>query len=149
MRLFGYVWLFGDTSEYLLLRILSRTTSPGKSRIFLKKHFRLNISHNQIDTIPANAFSFAPNLQELDLSYNKLQFFNMLNMAAMRWLSIAQNEIAKIIDPRTYPNLETFDASYNPFKCDCDLRPFVDFLKNPRAVSVVGQNPLEHQVVFS
>ena len=70
-------------------------------------------------------------------------------MAAMRWLSIAQNEIAKIIDPRTYPNLETFDASYNPFKCDCDLRPFVDFLKNPRAVSVVGQNPLEHQVFFS
>lgn len=105
---------------------------------------RLNISYNKIDSIPINAFSFAPNLQTLDLTSNKMQIFNMENMAALKWLSVAKNAIYTLVDPRTYPNLVEFDSSYNPYKCDCHLKKFVEFMKNPRAITVVGQNSKEY-----
>ena len=105
---------------------------------------RFNISSNKIDTIPVHTFSFAPNLQVLDISRNRIQVFNMQDMAALKYLSIAENSIYTLIDPRNYPNLAEFDASFNPFKCDCHLKEFVGFMKNPQDISVIGLNAKEH-----
>ena len=68
----------------------------------------------------------------------------MENMAALKWLSLAKNAIYTLVDPRSFPHLEVFDASYNPYKCDCHLKKFVEFMRNPRAVTITGQNSREY-----
>lgn len=93
------------------------------------------------------SFLYAPSLHILDISNNILNSFlsdelAMLESIALR--NIIEREIFKYIldlfvsynlitavenfDRRTFPSLMEADFSGNPFRCDCDLKPFINFL---------------------
>ena len=97
-----------------------------------------NASSNQITEIPGNTFSFARELKVLDLHKNSIQELNFANLPNLRMLDVSENQIRTSVDPYLYGALEQFDARFNPFQCDCQLKKFVQFVQEPGRVKIVG-----------
>ncbi|XP_059800595.1 toll-like receptor 9 [Hypanus sabinus] len=95
----------------------------GKQFNRLKSLKYLDLAHNRIDFYFREAFSEIPTLEVLDLSYNsytfemigmghRLEFIK--NMHSIRWLSLANNYIAKRVSSELHSNtLNVLDFSGN------------------------------------
>lgn len=106
-------------------------------------HF-LNLSHNVITNVP-NAWLPTTSLQTLNLSYNNIKAINMeqLNFTSKYVeVDVRMNQIEEV-NMRDWEERNAFDttaASFktmevkifinqNPMKCDCNLLPFIRYLK--------------------
>lgn len=83
------------------------------------KHSRLkmlNASHNELLTIPTHIFATAPQLNEVDFSYNKLEVIRMLSgIEQLKRIYLSHNNIDSIADDAFSHviNLEFVDLSNN------------------------------------
>lgn len=83
----------------------------------------LNLSHNQLRSVPANLSEFAPNLEVLNLSYNEITSAALdpsyASMTSLRYLDLSRNDIRRVLatdlDSIRHIPLETINLS------DCGL----------------------------
>ncbi|GBM28266.1 hypothetical protein AVEN_54041-1 [Araneus ventricosus] len=86
---------------------LSRSMFPYPA----EQMFIINLSGNQLSSLPDDMFDNMPSLTEVDLSYNK---FATLNEETFLW---------------PFEHLQTLTLTGNDFRCDCRIRWMVDVKK--------------------
>ena len=104
----------------------------------------LDLSDNRITLLPANVFENLKNLKYLDLSRNMISVKSNLDANCLRELDLRENKL-EYLPPslRNYldttanlPTKETCNSSDhvtvllsgNPLRCNCDNRPFLNWL---------------------
>ena len=107
----------------------------------------LDLSQNQLKTIPYMEFSHLSKLEVLDLSVNQMQDFNiklprspsfqLLDISSNRLTSLEANMTSQL---ETYQKLE-LNMQNNEFVCGCSSLHFVHWVQNT-AVKLTGKNSL-------
>ncbi len=90
--------------------------------IFLRK---LVLANNQIHRLTVSDIRTYKRLQQLDLSYNRLQHVDMLlvnHLKNLRQLFLNSNMLRTLTHNVTFPNNFQLKLSSNPLECDCRLR---------------------------
>ncbi|XP_064483261.1 toll-like receptor 2 [Ornithodoros turicata] len=94
----------------------------------------LDISNNSISAIAAATFGNNPLLEHLDLSLNKLEDWTVKNESSpsLRVLDLSFNEFQAFSTDalNSLSSLSWLDLSMNPYRCSCNLRPFLSWLRN-------------------
>ncbi|XP_020288378.1 adhesion G protein-coupled receptor A3 isoform X2 [Pseudomyrmex gracilis] len=101
----------------------------------LEKLEKLDLSQNQISVIDSYAFKQLPNLRRLDLSGNKITalapslFHDLL---ALDRLKLNGNSLTTLKEGTFHglKMLKQLDLTNNPWKCNCDLYWFSDWIYN-------------------
>ena len=90
---------------------------------------RLDLSHNELTSLPKGTLGILPNLTVLELSHNLLLDIPVAEIAATRSLSfvdLRSNRLSRFYDelmPLIEENGTVVLMQDNPVKCDCRLRP--------------------------
>ena len=107
----------------------------------------LDLSKNQLETIPYMEFSHLSKLEVLDLSVNQMQDFNIKlpKSSCFRLLDISRNRLTSLDAKMTW-QLETYqklelNMQNNEFSCGCDSLHFVHWVQNT-AVKLTGKDSL-------
>ena len=107
----------------------------------------LDLSQNQLKTIPEMEFSHLSKLEVLDLSVNQMQDFNIKlpRSPSFRLLDISSNRLTSLkanmtCQLETYQHLE-LNMQNNEFVCGCSSLHFVHWVQNT-AVNLTGKNSL-------
>ena len=94
--------------------------------IFLKLKFRkLILSNNQIHRLTVSDIRSFKRLQQIDLSFNRLQYVDMLlvnYLKNLKQLFLNSNMLRTLNNNITFPNNFHLKLSSNPLECDCRLR---------------------------
>lgn len=105
--------------------------------MFWRKLYDEIISSN----IAKSTFSFVSQLEMLDLSHNQLQTFDFFTeLPIVTELYLQYNQLRTVGNPRDMLSLRTIDLSNNDWACDCNLKLFVGFMRDPGdQIQVVGR----------
>jgi len=127
-------WYLDDLKDILL--------TAGMTNLW-----KLHLEQNEIWSITDDTFCGLPNLKDLYLGDNQLTDldFNFKCIKKLRFLDVQRNKI-KRLDKRTLDRIDDkfgsgsgddgpkkLNLNWNPWECDCYLRPFVKWVKNTRA----------------
>jgi len=85
----------------------------------------LILSHNQIHRLAMSDVRFYPRLQQLDVSFNRLQFADVSfvnHLKDLKQLFLNSNMLRTLTNNLTFPNNFHLKLSSNPLECDCRLR---------------------------
>ena len=117
-------------------RVQLNWTNPTEQPITLGNLRILDLSQNQLNTIPHAEFSHLSKLEVLDLSDNQMQYFNiklprspffqLLDISSNRLTSLEVNMTCQL---ETYTQLELNMLS-NEFVCGCSSLHFVHWVQN-------------------
>ncbi len=83
------------------------------------------MSNNQIHRLTTFDIRAYNRLQQLDLSFNRLQYVDMLlvnHLKNLKQLLLNSNMLRTLTNNITFPNNFHFKLSSNPLECDCRLR---------------------------
>lgn len=86
---------------------------------------KLTLSHNQIYRLTLADLRPYHRLQDLDLSFNRLQYVDMSiinNFKSLKRFSIQSNSLKTLTNNVTFPSNFHLKFSSNPLECDCRLR---------------------------
>ena len=101
--------------------------------------------------IAKSTFSFVSQLEMLDLSHNQLQTFDFFTeLPIVTELYLQYNQLRTVGNPRDMLSLRTIDLSNNDWACDCNLKLFVGFMRDPGdQIQVVGRTAQDsfHQLI--
>ncbi len=89
------------------------------------KFRKLVLSNNQIHRLTMSDIRAYTRLQQLDLSFNRLQYVDMLlvnYLKNLKQLFLNSNMLRVLTNNITFPNNFRFKLSSNPLECDCRLR---------------------------
>ena len=102
---------------------------------------QLNMTQNRIRTIAKSTFSFVQDLTMLDLSMNMMDEFSFFTeLPNIEELYLQYNQIIGVGDPGVMTMLKKIDLSFNKWNCDCNLKQFVNFMREPgEVIEVVGR----------
>ncbi|KAJ7326666.1 hypothetical protein JRQ81_016425 [Phrynocephalus forsythii] len=91
----------------------------------------LDLQYNHISSIPKEMIELN-NLEELNLAFNKLTVLpGCGHFSNLRLLNIENNSVISQSSEffQSCRNLQTLKGGYNPFKCSCELRHFINLEK--------------------
>lgn len=102
---------------------------------------KLDLSGNNLMYLPTGTFSSLPSLKHLDLSNNSLVSFRsgmFTNLDSLETLDLRNNSLknlrnATLLDFSSQPDLTVF-LSDNSWVCDCEIEPFLIWLKDTAVV---------------
>ena len=86
---------------------------------------KLILSNNQIRRLTLSDIQAYNRLQHLDLSFNHLQYIDMLlinRIKTLRQLFLNSNILRTLKNNITFPSNFHFKLNSNPLECDCHLR---------------------------
>ena len=91
--------------------------------------------------IAKSTFSFVSQLEMLDLSHNQLQTFDFFTeLPIVTELYLQNNQLRTVGNPHDMLSLRTVDLSNNDWACDCNLKLFVGFMRDPGdQIQVIGR----------
>ena len=119
----------------------SQITSTIKYQIVnllkpLKQLTDLRLIATGLQSVPRNLFRNLSKLTSLSLQSNQIEELNpdlLKDQSKLRILKLKKNNMQSIdkafLDKIPNPNLEQLDVSRNPFKCDCDLMWFTNWIR--------------------
>ncbi|GIY57032.1 protein toll [Caerostris darwini] len=92
----------------------------------------LNLSHNRIEVFSPGEFYNMNSLTELHLEMNRIATLDseIRTLTQLRILSISNNQIRTIFTNQIPPRLTHLYLAGNPFHCDSQLLPFLQFLNS-------------------
>jgi Leucine-rich repeat (LRR) protein len=93
--------------------------------IFENKFRKLVLSNNQIHRLAVSDIRAYTRLQQIDLSFNRLQYVDMLlvnHLKNLKQLFLNSNMLRTLTNNITFPNNFHLKLSSNPLECDCRLR---------------------------
>ncbi|XP_050594181.1 adhesion G protein-coupled receptor A3 isoform X2 [Bombus affinis] len=112
---------------------------------------RLNLSQNDITFIGENSFDGLGNLERLDLSKNQISTIDahtFSKLPNLKRLKLNENKLITLMEGTFYglKSLKQLDLSNNPWRCDCELYWFSNWIHNssiklnpaPKCVSPVN-----------
>lgn len=95
---------------------------------------RLDVSNNSITALSETAFAKNPLLEHLDVSMNFMEEWDVRNrsVASLRILDLSYNKIRAFSAAAlgNFARLSVLDLSMNPYRCTCNLQPFLSWLKS-------------------
>ncbi|XP_075720281.1 trophoblast glycoprotein-like [Rhinoderma darwinii] len=102
---------------------------------------KLDLSGNNLLYLPTGTFNSLPSLKHLDLSNNSLVNFQseiFTNLDSLQTLDLRNNSLKNLknttlLDFSSQPGLSVF-LNDNSWVCDCDIEPFLSWLKNTTVV---------------
>ncbi|XP_078494147.1 uncharacterized protein LOC100179803 [Ciona intestinalis] len=99
--------------------------------MFMRELKDLNLSSNTLKLFHPQTFVYPSNLESLDLSYNNLVTFNTYNLVALKEIYLQGNRIGTVQNEMQLmlPSLRKADFSNNPYRCDCHITGFVDYVQ--------------------
>ena len=86
---------------------------------------KLILSNNQIHRLALSDVRPYSRLQQLDLSFNRLQYVDMSlvkHLKSLKQLFLHSNMLRTLTNNITFPNNFYLKLSLNPLECDCRLR---------------------------
>lgn len=94
----------------------------------------LDLGNNRIEFIPNSLLSIHPHLEKLILHYNRITYLDascLHNLKKLDTLDLSHNDIMEPVQNSFdgLQRLRTLDLAGNPFLCTCDLKGFVDWLR--------------------
>ena len=125
------------------------TTIPSHAFHSISELQELNLAGNQIQQILSNAFMSVPNLNTIILSENKINSIDnkaFKQLSNLKLLKLDSNQIALLRSRVVFPlrSLEGLELDQNPWICDCNLRPLIQWMKRykvPYWKSPICQKP--------
>ncbi|XP_013386131.1 slit homolog 2 protein isoform X2 [Lingula anatina] len=124
----------------------------------LKRLVRVDLSYNELLTLPDTAFSNLTELSTLILSYNKLKCIQSTSFAGLkklRILTLHGNDLSTI-PFGSFDDLKALSQiaiGGNPLYCDCHLKWFSDWIKKeyiePGIASCAGPNRMKNKLVLT
>ena len=140
---------FGDFVALQRLNLagndLGHALNAGKNGhlFYSLRHLQvLDLSHNNVTSLPREHVRYLRHLTTLDLHENKvnhLSDISLQDMASLAKLDVSHNQLHRVdtslLNELQY--LETVDLSFNPFQCSCDLVDLVLWI-NSTSVNVLG-----------
>ena len=142
--------LFTDLHNLSYLDLSSNSLTDIGNNPFtsLSKLLHLDLRENDLKELPTDIFSSQHQLQYLSLASNSLPgaSFDITSMRSLTTLNLSDNSIQYISTPTTnqikiiakHSNLTVYIAK-NPLLCNCDHIDFVSFLRQTRAVDLLGE----------
>nr|XP_033203538.1 adhesion G protein-coupled receptor A3 isoform X2 [Bombus vancouverensis nearcticus] len=96
---------------------------------------RLNLSQNDITFIGENSFDGLGNLERLDLSKNQISTIDahtFSKLPNLKRLKLNENKLTTLMEGTFYglKSLKQLDLSNNPWRCDCELYWFSNWIHN-------------------
>lgn len=149
---------FENLEELYLKNALAPVSKIPKTILFMQQlknmfamaeltHLKiLNLEDNSIITFPTPyIFCALPSLQKVYLAKNLINDFklNLTCTPKLRLIDLTENQITTLTNS-SFPYLESGKAVFhinlesNPFRCDCNLRDFVNWIKRTQ-VFVLGR----------
>ena len=125
-----------------------------------KKLKYFSIANNSLEHIPEDMFQWAPNLEHLDLSYNRMSSisFRIQHMTKLQVLKVNNNHI-QVLDSATMHVLQslqinstniTIDMRSNPFVCNCQTQDFNKWVvENVESNLLFQEGPNEYQCKYN
>ncbi|CAI9733149.1 homolog 2 slit-like isoform X1 [Octopus vulgaris] len=124
----------------------------------LTKLTQLDLSYNQIETLPDYAFANLSHMSTLILSYNPLQCVaetSFSGLTKLRILSLHENKLSTI-PYGTFKDLHSLThivLGGNPLYCDCNLKWLSDWIKKdflePGIATCAGPPPMSNKLLLT
>lgn len=100
----------------------------------LRRLRRLDLGNNRLEVLPVNVVAHQPRLRVLLLHYNRIAFVDKASLQSMKeleTLDLSYNDIMEV-EKDTFqqlPSLRKLDMAGNPFLCTCNMKNFLDWLR--------------------
>ncbi|KAK7601563.1 hypothetical protein V9T40_009004 [Parthenolecanium corni] len=97
----------------------------------------LHINNNSIQRLENNLLANLPQLQVVEFNFNRISDIGdrtFFNLSKLKMLKFKNNQLVQL-QPSLFQSIGniaklSFDLQDNPWKCDCQLREFFDFVKS-------------------